>query len=707
MPHWGVRVTVAPVDGSSRADSPAVEPSAVEPHRAALPSTAGETPWRWVVPVGLIVFVFLTHIPALDAQFVGWDDTVLIDELERHDPLTGEYFRWALTTSFGGHFQPLTWLSLGIDYEFWGLYAFHYHRTNVLLHALTTVAFYFVARRLLAAGVRATSGLRSGPLVWSAALAAALFAVHPLRAESVVWVAERRDVLSGVFYMLCVLCYLRHAMRSSGGIGWLVLAIVMCAVSLSAKATAATIALVLLVLDVYPLRRIGLIGSSRAHLHPADHAHASVGMASEMRGTASRTSFRTVLLEKVPFLLLGLAAGIRALIAQRDGGALYTLAERDLLSRLAQSVQGFVFYIWKTIWPTDLGPMYQLPPREALFGAALWISAVAALLIITVVVLLRRRAPALAAATAAYAVIVFPVLGIFQSGPQIYADRYSYISCMGFAVAVSAGFLLVLARIGKSPDGGRRAVLGLAACALVVVLARASLAQQDVWNRPLTLWARGVAVSPNSSIAHVEYGRALMRNAEVAGARRELERALELDPNDAVAWHNLGNVYRQYRGAEAVARTIMCYRRAMAIDPRRRGLHFSLATMLAETQGAGIESARLLREGLSMFPNDTQMMAYLAELLVSYPDPAARDPAQGLVWARRVMDLRGKPVDCMVVATALAETGRFDEAAATAEDCLIQARDNEDDRLVEELRRRLARFRGRRGIFEEGPDLSR
>ena len=660
-------------------------------------SSAPATPWRWVVPTALVGFIFVAYISALRAGFVDWDDNRLIDEAERYDPLSWTHLRWALTTSFSGHFQPLTWLSLGLDYELWGLYDFYYHRTSVAWHVLTALVFYFVARRLIALGFGALDRERSGPFVWSAAMATVLFAVHPLRAESVVWIAERRDVLSGAFYMLCVFFYLRYTARSGSRSRWgsYAAAIVMCMLSLSAKATAATIGLVLLVLDVYPLRRVG------------GHAHASDGDSSAFAGRDpacvgmapdAGVSVRRVLLEKVPFLLLGLAAGVRAIVAQRDGGALYTLSDRDVLSRFAQAIHGLVFYVWKTIWPMNLGPLYQLPAREELLGPSLWFSAAAVVIAVVAVVKLRRRLPALAAATAVYVVVVFPVLGFFQSGPQLVADRYSYLSCMGFAVAAGAGLVWITERYG------RRVLVGLAACLLAAVLARASIAQQDVWNTGRTLWARAVLVSPESSIVRVEYGRALFRYGDIPSARRELERGLELDPDDAVGWHSLGNVNRRYRGAAAVDRTIECYRRAMELDPRRRFLHFSLATIIAERKGGGVEAARILREGLALFPDDVRMMAYLAELLGTYPDPTARDAERGLVWARRVADLRGKPVDFMVLATALAETGHFDEAVAAGEDCLLRARENEDSRLVREIQRRLDLFRAGRGIFDNRED---
>ena len=293
--------------------------------------------WRFAAPVAIIALVLLAYIPALDASFVNWDDYRLLFNETTYQNLNAEGLRWMFTTSYAGHFQPLTWLSYSLDYAVWGRSAFGFHLTNVVLHMAVAVTFYLVGRRLLAVGTGIDQAATSRPLILSASFAAVLFAVHPLRAESVAWVSERRDVLSGLFFVLAVGFYVWFATSAgrpacTGRVFgsprrhrcYYAAALACCLLSLLAKATAMTLPLVLLVLDVYPLRRLG--GAASA---------------------ANRGGGR-VWSEKIPFFLLAFAAGLRALLAQEEGGALYQLEEHGVPARFGQACYGLGFYLRKT-----------------------------------------------------------------------------------------------------------------------------------------------------------------------------------------------------------------------------------------------------------------------------------------------------------------------------------------------------------------------
>ena len=263
---------------------------------------------RLGVPAGLVLLTLLAFMPALDAGFVHWDDDDLLLLNTRYRELSGESLKWMFSTSYAGHFQPLTWLSYTLDYALWGRNPFGYHLSSVLLHILTALGLYVVSRRLLALAFGESAVARSAPYVLSAGLAAALFAVHPLRAESVAWLAERRDVLGGFLYVAAVGCYLRYAGQWGGSSAarrwWFYAAAVGLAVlSLLSKATAMTLPFVLLVLDVYPLRRLG------------------------SRRPFGGVSQHVVWLEKLPFLALAAWTAGRALYAQAEEGALYGLAQ--------------------------------------------------------------------------------------------------------------------------------------------------------------------------------------------------------------------------------------------------------------------------------------------------------------------------------------------------------------------------------------------
>jgi len=622
------------------------------------------------------VLVAIVFMPALDAGFVDWDDDDLLFYNTRYRTFSADNLRWMFTTSFAGHFQPLTWLSYSLDWALWKRELFGYHLTSVVLHALTAVGLYFLARRLLTAGSGNNSDISSAPIVLSAGFAAALFAIHPLRAESVAWLAERRDVLGGLFYVLAVGCYLRYAGAARGrrafesvssGRRWYVAAVASCTLSLLAKASAVTLPLVLVILDVYPLRRWG-------------------------RGRNTRSGAgRGTIIDKLPFFVLAVAVGWRAIIAQKEGGALYGLAQHDIWARLAQASYGLVFYLWKTLWPTNLGPIYEIPSTGVLFGPMLWISLAALAVIGYTAARARRRFPAIPAALVVYVVVLFPVLGFAQSGPQLVADRYSYLSCMGLAVLAGAGLLRLLQTEARRWNRNRRAILSLAAALVLAALARATYAQAGIWLSARMLWARGVRVSPNSAVAHTNYADALVRTDVLfTDAARHYQRALELNPFDPVALHHLADLFRR---VGEIDDAIRYYLRTLQVDPNRTEACFSLSRLLANT-GRPQRAVEVLRDGATRHPEALDLIDYLAQLLSTHPDENVRNGEEAVKWATHLSRAHSNAnsQSLMTLATAYAEAGRFDEAVAMAQRALELAERNGDDRLSPELLRRLTLF---------------
>ena len=624
------------------------------------------------VPVGLVILILLAFMPALDAGFVHWDDDDLLLLNTRYRELSGESLHWMFSTSYAGHFQPLTWLSYTLDYALWDGSPFGYHLTNVLLHVLTALAFYLVVRRLLAVAPGESGIARSAPYVLSAGLAAALFAVHPLRAESVAWIAERRDVLGGFLYVAAVGCYLRYVGEPPGAPAarrrlFYGAAVGLAVLSLLSKATAMTLPFVLLVLDVYPLRRLA---PQRAY------------------GAVSQ---RLVWLEKLPFLALAVWTAARALHAQAEGGALYGLAQHDTAARLGQACFGLAFYIWKTIWPSGLGPLYEIPPREVLLGPMFWGSLAAIAVLGGVAVKARRRWPAIPAALAVYVVILAPVLGLAQAGPQLVADRYSYLPCMGFAVLGAAWLVRALRRGSWWDFPHRRPALGLLAAIVIVALEHATYEQADVWLSPLKLWKRGVQVSPTSPVAHINYADALFANAAPGDAAWHYEKGLELNPHDPVGLHHFADLLYQFGDTEGAIRH---YLRSLQVDPNRPRACLSLARLFVDT-GQPRLALRVLRDGAERNPDAIGLIDYLARVLASHPDDTVRNGEEAVAWAKHVRDARGATdVPALTtLATALAEAGRFDEAVATAERALLLAEEKTADLHANRLRKRLRMFR--------------
>src|SRR5206468_65155 len=263
----------------------------------------------WLVPALIAVVTFATFLPALHNQFVNWDDDKNFLENPHYRGLGWTQLSWMWTTHLG-HYIPLTWMTLGLDYLLWGMNPLGYHLTHLLLHAANAVVFFFVVRRILALALPGPSE-RGHALAVSAGFAALVFAIHPLRVESVAWATERRDVLSGLFYLSAILVYLRACERGERGRGWYWLSVAVFVCALLCKSMVVNLPVVLLILDVYPLRRLG--GSIGWWSAPA----------------------RRVYGEKIPFVLLAAAASAIAVMAQSSVHAAVSLAQLSALDRLA------------------------------------------------------------------------------------------------------------------------------------------------------------------------------------------------------------------------------------------------------------------------------------------------------------------------------------------------------------------------------------
>lgn len=618
-------------------------------------------------------------MPALSASFVDWDDDDLLFNEIRYRTLTLDHVAWMFSTSYAGHWQPLTWLSYSLDFHFWGLEPFGFHLTNVLLHAASMAVVYFLARRLLRIGAdrasqdacsEASSSAKIRTL--AAGAAALLFAIHPLRVESVAWVSERRDVLAAFFFLFAVSCHLRYVQAMQRGrstvrpLVWYAATLTSCGLSLLAKATAVTLPLVLLILDAYPLGRF-------------------------RRTDVARVPDSRIWLEKLPFLTISLLVGVRALIAQNAQGALAPPSEHTLSARFAQACYGIVFYLRKTVWPTNLGPLYELPSRDVLLGNMFWWSLLGLGLMVMIAIAAHRRLPALTAALTVYAVTIAPVLGFAQSGPQLVADRYSYVACVGFAILLGGGLARLLETDVFRRRRALRAVLALALAVLFTALQGSTFRQCDVWKSSSTLWTHAIRVDPNNSVAHANLGDIYASLGEFSGALAHYRRSLELQPRDPITTHH---------AADTLAKTgnkpgaIALYERALQLDPGRAPVYTRLAQLLVDDSRPH-DAAALLRNRMKTTPDDWQAAAFLADLLATHPDAQVRDGAEAVLWASRWAQSLGfhDAPSLLTAATALAEAGRFEESIRLAEKAAQLADQTGDASLGRELERRLVLFR--------------
>ena len=582
------------------------QPERREPVALALPQR-----WiLWLVPTLIALVTFGAFLPTLHNQFVNWDDPRNFLENPHYRGLGWTQLRWMWTTHLG-HYIPLTWMTLGLDYLLWGMNPVGYHLTNLLLHAANAVVFFFVVRRLLARALPSPSE-HGYALAVSSGVAALVFAIHPLRVESVAWVTERRDVLSGLFYLVAILLYLRACERGARGRGWYWLSVAAFVGALLSKSMVVNLPVVLLILDVYPLRRLG----------------GFVGWWSEPA--------RRVYVEKIPFVLLAAAASAIAVMAQLSFHAALSVAQLSVPGRLAISAYGLSFYLWKMVAPVNLSPLYERGVVDP-WATPFLLSYGGAVAITSLAWVCRRRWPGLPAAWLAYVVILLPVLGIFQSGPQIAADRYTYLAGLGWAILAGASLL--------SP--WRRPPFlftGLAACVLFG-LGILTWNQVQVWHDSEKLWAHALAIDSKNSMAHFNFGNMLVQQGKSAEADEHYRQALLIKPDHADAHNNWGlALTNQGKLAEAgehfrqalqikpdhaeahnnwglalndqgkLAEAIEHYRQALQINPDSAEAHNNWGLALAN-QGKLAEAGEHFRQALQIKPNSAEVHTNLGAVL--------------------------------------------------------------------------------------------
>jgi tetratricopeptide (TPR) repeat protein len=664
----------------------------------------------FLIGAALAVITLAVFIRARTFDFVNIDDPQYVTgNAEVLQGLGLHGLVWAATTGSFANWHPLTWLSLQLDVQLFGPGPAGFHTTNVLLHAASTAILFWALERL--------TGAR-----WRSACVAALFALHPLHVESVAWVAERKDALSGLFWMLTLYAYARYA--EQGRRAWYVAALAAFALGLMAKPMLVTLPCVLLLLDYWPLGRLGLSGKQTlARRAGKGFPRWRVGLLSAVRQPA--------ILEKLPFFALSAALSAVTVVVQRQGGAMDWMSYLSWPTRVANALVSYVTYLGKTLWPSHLAVFYTyaLSPNE------LWWRAVAAFFLLAAVTALtiawRRSHPYLLVGWLWYLGTLVPVIGLVQVGSQALADRYTYIPLIGLFLAGVWGIAELAARWQLPARVPVVAALGaLTAC---VVL---TLRQLDCWQGSLALWEHAVEATPDNYVAHYNLGvvlhnqgklnearrhyaesirinptnprvknklgltllyqgrpaQALPNFAEaareqpdladahfnlgvaqkalgdMAGAEKSLVTAAQLEPESAEAFAQLGAVLSLEGKMEAAA---AAYRRAIALEPGVAKLYFDLAYALAE-QGRTPEARECYGQALRL---DATLAAYAergAWMLATSPDAQLRRGSQALRLARQACQATAyrRPDFLDTLAAAYAETGRFDEAQTAARQAL-------------------------------------
>ena len=447
----------------------------------------------WLV-VTLIALTLAAYSSVGSLDFVTLDDPqYIIDNPKVNQGLSWSAVQWAFTTGHASNWHPLTWISHMVDVELFGLKPGPHHLMNLLFHVINTLLLFMFLQRTTGAMGRS-------------ALVAALFALHPLHVESVAWVSERKDVLSTLFFMLTLWAYTLYA-RDPMPRQYIAVFFLL-AMGLMAKPMLVTVPFILLLLDVWPLRRFSL--------------------ETPERGVALK-----LVTEKLPLFGLIIASSIITLLVQHAGGALNTLSQAPLDTRLPNVLVSYVEYMGSMIWPAGLAALYPISKT-----IPVWQPLGAGILLVTIsfgVLKFLRQYPYLTVGWLWFLGTLVPVIGIVQVGSQAMADRYTYIPLIGLFIIVAWGGYDLLVR-----NTTKRAPITIIIALMVVGLGTATWVQVQYWSDSKTLWKRALAVTKNNYRAHVAYGSILAEEGRHKDAAAQFSAAIRIQPNYAEAHNKLG-----------------------------------------------------------------------------------------------------------------------------------------------------------------------
>lgn len=574
-----------------------------------------------LLAIGLIIISAVAFVQVLGNDFITYDDNVYVTENQAvQDGLTWNLVVWAFTTFHAANWHPLTWLSHAVDCQIFGLNPLGHHLTNLLLHLANVLLLFLILNRMTGS-------------IWRSASVAALFGVHPLRVESVAWVAERKDVLSTFFWMLTTIAYVRYTERP-GTRRYLAVAFLF-ALGLLSKPMLVTLPFTLLLLDYWPLGRLSDVNRVAA--------------------------LWQLIKEKIPLFVMALLSSVVTYIAQRHGGAVTEFEVAPLSTRIANALVSYVRYLGEMIWPADLAVLYP-HPAESL---PMWQPILAGLFLLIISFLLLRvvRRPFAMVGWLWYLGTLIPTIGIIQVGAQSHADRYTYVPLIGVFMIIAWGVPdLVLAIRPRS--AGERRVLSLAVLAVGVVLALCvrTWFQVKVWKDDITLYSHTLRVTQGNYLIHNNLGVALTKLGKPDQAIEHFKAALEIAPDHADTHMNYGKALVELgdlKGAESQ------YQIAIRLAPDQPKAYNNIGTIL-EREGRVEEAVRYYRKALGMNPRLVEVRLNLARALLALGK--AREAHKE--FARAAKMAPRDPFVHLQLASAYSDAGRIDDAVREYETAL-------------------------------------
>jgi Flp pilus assembly protein TadD len=620
--------------------------------------------WRlFAICIGLVALTWAVFGQTLRHQFVNYDDPLYVyDNPHVRAGLSWHGVAWAFTHVHSQNWHPLTTISHMIDCQLFGLNPGAHHLVNVVWHSVAALLLFILLQKITAR-------------VWASALVATVFAIHPLRVESVAWIAERKDVLSGVFFMFTLLAYF-HWTRKPTLCRYVTMSILL-ACGLMSKPMLVTTPLVLLLLDYWPLRRFE---GSTTEL-PGSERRRRRSPRELMRGEASE-SIAKLVFEKIPLFALSVGSIVATLWAQN-----FALGSTEFLPlkwRFTNALFSYFEYVRQMFWPVDLIPFYVHPENRL----ETWrlVLAVAVLICVTGIAIARRRKnPYLIVGWLWYLIMLVPAIGIVQVGLQGHADRYTYLPHIGLYIAI----VWLIWDLTKSWRA-QKVILSGAAILTLTVLSILSWKQTAHWRDTEALWRHTLAVTPDSDVAHAGLGGILFVRGQIDESIDHYERALRLRDGNIAAHFGLGRALAAKQKTDAA---IFHFQKALSIQPDFIAASNDLGVQFA-SKGEIDNAIAAWRQTLSFDPDNADALNNIAWIRATAADAELRDGREALDLAQRAIRNGGEnQVVLRTLAAAQAELGQFADAIATADRAEELAKRNGDGAMAENLRECTELFR--------------
>jgi protein O-mannosyl-transferase len=510
---------------------------------------------KFYLAASVALMTFVVYLPALRNGFTVWDDDLYVVANPHIRSLNIEFFKWAFSAFYAGYWSPLTWISHALDYAVWGLNPLGHHLTNIILHAANTFAVVLLIIKLIEAWKGTTKNdVRPKPLTMQTVLiiggvTGLLFGLHPLHVESVVWVAERKDLLCALFFLLSIIRYTNYVMTLSDGTaekitcsrlfnkhyllsaGFFILALL-------SKPMAVSLPAVLIILDWYPFERI-----------------------------RSFKAFLAAIIEKIPFIVFSFISSLLTILAAKTGEALTPMEFTTLPTRVLVGGRSLIEYMWKIIWPLNLVPFYSYPKNVSILSLE-YLSVIVLVIGITALcAVIARRQKLWLAVWGYYIVTLMPVLGIVRVGLQSMADRFVYLPSLGpfLIVGLTAAWIARKVSVPSRRNILMKPLSATVAFVVLVSITYLSMKQIFLWEDDIQLWSYAIDKDPGgAAVSYNNRGTAYGKRGQFDKAIEDLDKAIVLYPDYSDAYSNRGIIYSKVGLLDSA---IESFNQAVALKP--------------------------------------------------------------------------------------------------------------------------------------------